>query len=164
MAGRADDPGVRRSFGARRASGLAERILRPAFRERGFRESAIFRKWGLIVGERLARRTAPLKLSRAGALTVRVEPAFGLDFQHQEPVVRERIATVYGYQAVRRIRIVQGPVAGRAPEPGPPPPPAPTGEEREAARARAGGVADPGIREALAALGGALAAAGRERR
>lgn len=148
----------------RRAAGLAERTLRPAFRERGFRESGIFRKWHLIVGERLARRTAPLKLTLSGTLTVRVESAFGLDLQHQEPVVLERIATVYGYQPVKRMRIVQGPVAAAACGPEPPPPPAPTGEEREAARARAGGIADPGVRDALAALGGSLAAAARNPR
>ena len=100
--------------GNRSLASAAEEAVRPLLRKRGFRESALIRHWHEIIGPQLARRTAPVSLSRKGVLTVRVEPAFATEFQHRSAMVQERIAMTYGLQVVTRIVIKQGPVRGRA--------------------------------------------------
>ena len=98
-----------------------------ALRKRGFLESAIVHRWASIVGEDVAGWCAPDKVAfprdrRAGATLHLVVPgARALELQHLEPVLLERINTVFGYDAVTRITIRQGPL----PEPRRKPRPAP---------------------------------------
>jgi hypothetical protein len=46
----------------------------------------------------------------AGTLHLRVQGSLALELQHLEPVVLERINSYFGYRAVVRLRIQQGPV------------------------------------------------------
>ncbi len=143
--------------GSRPLGSAAEEAVRPLLRKRGFRETALIRHWHEIIGPQLARRTAPVSLSRGGVLTVRVEPAFATEFQHRSAMVMERIATTYGLQVVKRIAIRQGPVEGRnrlepAGRSGTPPT---DGVQRQAA-ARTADVRHAPLREALTKLGEAI--------
>ena len=88
------------------------------------------------------------------ALRVRVGGAAALEIQHMEPQIIERVNGYFGYRAIDRLQLVQGPL------PAPPlrrmPPPL------DAARARAietkvAGIGDPDLRAALARLGSAIA-------
>ena len=89
---------------------LLPKITREAFRDRGFYQASILTNWSEIVGEQMASRSCPEKISKAGVLTVRVEGSFALEFQHIEPQLLERIATHFGHKAVHRISLMQGPM------------------------------------------------------
>jgi hypothetical protein len=77
-------------------------------------------RWKEIVGEGLARRTEPVKLSRprgggGASLELRVEGAAATLIQHQAPDILARVNLVLGEGAVERLRIVQGPLRRASP-------------------------------------------------
>ena len=116
--------------------------------------------WGAVVGEDFATIAWPESLARGGALKLRVAAGFGLELQHRAPLLIERIDRFFGHATVSRLVLVQGslPLA-----PLPPPQPAPlTANERRSLAERLAGVADPGLRAALAGLGEAVAVAARD--
>lgn len=72
-------------------------------------------RWREIVGETLARRTEPVKVSKPrnggpGALEIRVEGAAATLIQHQAGEILARVNLFLGTGAVDKLRIVQGPV------------------------------------------------------
>lgn len=151
----------RRGGGPKRVPALLARLLTPAARRRGLVDARLVSDWATIVGAVLAGRCQPIKLGRerdgsGGVLHLRVTGGAALELQHGAPQVIERINDHFGYPAVARLRIVQAPLHRTAP------PPAPTrralGEgERAAIDGAVAGVADPGLRAALARLGYAVA-------
>jgi hypothetical protein len=117
-------------------------------------------EWPSVVGPRMAERVLPLKLSfppgrREGAtLTLRVAGSLALDFQHLQPQILERINGFFGYQAVVRLKTVQGP--GLRP-PGKPVRLRPlTGQEEQRLSAAVSGVEDAELSAALASFGRAM--------
>lgn len=134
-----------------------------AFARRGLTGADIARQWPAIVGRELAAHCRPrqLRFPRTGEavdgrLTLRVAPGWGLEVQHLEPLVLERINSFFGYRAVARLVLQQGPL------------PAPRTESRRRARppaaepppnldhdlaAKLSTVADPELRAALEGLG-----------
>ena len=86
----------------------------PAMRRRGFAHSSIITHWSDIVGEKIGDGSCPEKLSfsakegSGGTLTIRVEGGLALELQHLEPVLIERINQFFGYNAVNKIKILQG--------------------------------------------------------
>ena len=134
-------------------SGLIPGIVGEAFRRRGFTEPALATAWRAIVGEETADRAAPLKIvfprgSRTGGtLHVRVEGAWATDLQHKAPRIVERLNGFYGYAAIARLALHQGPVA-TADAPAKPARRA-TGKAGPEVR----GIRDPRLREALRGLG-----------
>ena len=106
-----DKGSSRQRRGASRAlASLVGPLTRAAFAERGFHHAAILTEWRAIVGDRLADRCAALSLDRDGTLTVRADGAAALEIQRAEPQIRERIATYFGFHAVKRLVLRQGPV------------------------------------------------------
>ena len=99
-----------------------------AFAKRGFREAHVLAHWPEIVGEGLAEFSAPEKLvfprgsgdtggkdRRSGAtLTIRVDGPVAVEIRHLEPQIVERINSYYGYSAVARLKLVQGPLPAKA--------------------------------------------------
>ena len=87
-----------------------------ALRRRGFSEWDVLARWPDIVGPGLAALTVPEKLQQrrgdvAGAiLHIRVDGSAALELQHKTPVVLERINAFYGYRAVDRLKLIQGPL------------------------------------------------------
>lgn len=149
---------VRIRRGPQRIGSGTAPVLRAAFRRNGFTRPEIVANWPLIVGPALARQTMPERLRAArgstegGVLHVRVDGALGIELQHLEPLVIERINTFYGFHAVARLRLIQGPL--------PPPPARPaervrplTGDEETALAAFLDSVGDARLKSALAALG-----------
>jgi hypothetical protein len=145
---------------------LIDNCLAPALAAQGFAGRSVVTFWPEIVGERLAQRTRPLKIdwprrrnapgetAEPATLVVRVEGAFALEMQQLGPLVLERVNTHLGWRAVGKLVLKQGPVA--APEqPKAPAPPDPTALAKIDAQVSA--VEDPGLREALARLGRAVA-------
>ncbi len=85
-------------------------IAQSAFDSRGFYEAAILTDWPQIVGPLLARQSCPERLRRNGTLAIRVNSGFALELQHLEPVLLDRIATYFGFRAVKKLALRQGPI------------------------------------------------------
>lgn len=161
-----DDKKAFRDLGGRRPGlrmlgATVPKLTDKALRKRGFLESAIVHRWASIVGEDVAGWCAPDKVAfprdrRAGATLHLVVPgARALELQHLEPVLLERINTVFGYDAVTRITIRQGPL----PEPRRKPRPAPRPLDRREESWVADQVVefrDQDLKNALQALGRAV--------
>ncbi len=150
---------TRRAGGVRHLAGFLPRLTKAALGKRGFAEGGIVTDWAAIVGSELAASSLPERLSfaqgerRDGTLQVRVTGAFALELQHLEPMVIERINSYFGYRAVARLKIRQGPVPrrrGRRPSPAPDPA---AGRTVDLAVAD---IADPQLKAALAGFGRAL--------
>ena len=98
------------------AGSILRRATAAALRKRGFGEGEVIARWPEIVGPQLAALTAPEKLQQrrgdlAGAvLHIRVAGAAAVELQHMAPTVIERINGFYGYRAVDRLKLVQGPL------------------------------------------------------
>ncbi len=111
--------GQRRPGGMRALSHTLNRIAAKSFRRHGFAVQDIVHDWRVIVGATLAEISIPVQVQRprgrgspGAVLHVRVDQAGALELQHIAPIVIERVNTYYGYKAVARLQIVQGPVQG----------------------------------------------------
>ena len=72
-------------------------------------------RWREIVGETLARRTEPVKVTKprtggAGALEIRVDGPAATLIQHQAGEIIARVNLFLGAGSIDKLRIVQGPV------------------------------------------------------
>jgi hypothetical protein len=161
---------ARRTSKRPRAIGTTvEKLTRPIFGRRGFSEAAIITDWAAVIGAELARHTRPERIAfrprtRAeGTLHLRVgHSALALELQHLEPQLIERINRYFGYRAVARVAMIQGPVAAGEEKPAATEPPLDPAADA-ALRARLSGVSDPGLRDALNRLGRrVLAGEGRD--
>ncbi len=87
-------------------------IAGKALGKRGLAFGALITDWEAIVGQQMALRTAPDRLSfprgkrEEATLHIRAMGAVALELQHLEPVILERINGFFGYRAVARIRLV----------------------------------------------------------
>jgi hypothetical protein len=160
VAGKAGDVETRR--GAMRAlAAHVPHIVKPALGKRGFVEGQLVAQWADVIGAELARRLLPEKLTfppgrrRDGTLRLRVAPGFALEVQHREPQILERLNAFFGYRALTRLVLVQGPL----------PTDRTTGRrrqrdlaaaERAALDERVAGIADADLRHALTRLGEAV--------
>mgnify|MGYP001585077568 CR=1 FL=1 len=143
-----------------RAIGAAvEKITKPLFGARGFGAASVVTQWEAIVGPVIARATSPERIAypageRAqGTLHLRVASAgLALELQHLEPQLIERINSHFGYRAVARVRLTQGPVPGKT-EPKKRARGTVAPEARTALAARVGRIQDPDLKAALQALG-----------
>ncbi len=145
----------RGSAGPVAVAATLDRVTRPLFGRRGFAGGALIADWPAIVGTAMAAHTQPLKIDfpkgerSGGVLVVRVgSSAFAPQLQHLEPLVVERVNRHFGYGAVARIKIRQGPVVVR-PKPSAPPPPGPLSPDGAASLDK---VEDADLRAALEGL------------
>jgi hypothetical protein len=143
-------------------------VAGPMLGRRGFAGSRVAAEWASIVGEPLAARSLPERVTRAagdqggGTLHVRIASgALAVELQHLEPVIVERINTYFGYQAVARLKLLHGPIPERRVERAPPRILAPADEE--AVAGLVAGIEDPTLRQALRDLGKRLFARTSER-
>lgn len=149
----------RGSAGPRALAGAIAQIAKPILGRRGFAQAAIVTDWPAIAGPALATRSLPMRVqypagSRAeGTLQLRVaDGAMAMQVAHLEPLILERINAYFGYKAVARIAIFQGPIP-RRPESravftarlGP--------EEEARLKSMLDEVTDTGLRDALEQLG-----------
>jgi hypothetical protein len=111
---------------------------------------------------------SPEKLSfprgerRDGTLHLRVAPGLGLEVQHREPVLIERINAFFGYRAVARLALKQGPPPTAAPLPPARPRPLKT-EERQLLDERLAAIDDGELKAALQRLGEAVIGTAKRR-
>lgn len=109
------------SSGTPHVSRVLGRITGRTMNRRGFSDSRMLENWSAIVGPQLAAMSQPLRLSRhksgrdgektaGGLLTVKAEGAVALEIQHLAPQIIDRLNSYYGYAAIAKLNIVQGPV------------------------------------------------------
>ncbi len=148
--------------GGMRAIGAAlPRVAGAILGKDGTAAAQLLAEWPAVIGAEIARIAQPLRLSfprgerRHGVLRLRVASGAALEIQHREPQLIARINTFFGYPAVARLAIIQGP----PPLPDLPKPPIPrplAAPEERALEARLRHVADPELRVVLERLGRAV--------
>lgn len=160
------------SFRPRGPRPLADIVARPlseALQRAGFAATEVVTRWDEIVGEDLARRTAPIRIAwtrrpqagaapEPGTLHVRVEAPFALEVQHLTPAIVERVNAFFGWRCVAAMRLTQVPMAARR-KPAPPKPP-PADEKRLAAAVS--GFEDERLRLVMERFGRAVGARSRK--
>jgi hypothetical protein len=138
---------------------LVGKTVGDAFARQGFAAVEIVTHWQDIVGEDLARRSEPIKLTwprrddpdSIGVLQIRVEGAYALEIQHLQPVIIERVNRYFGWRCVGRLAIRQGPVAPRRKRPVPRK--EPSADEVEKTRQAIGKFEDDALATSVARLG-----------
>jgi hypothetical protein len=144
----------RHVYGPRAIASLLPVITRPALRQRNAASAQLIADWELIVGPALAAVTLPRRLV-AGTLTLACSGPTALELQHQSQMLVGRINAHYGRLLVDRLRFLQDDSAIARP---PPPRARPATPEPVVIPDMPEGP----LRDALAALGGRIAA--RDRR
>lgn len=105
-----------RGGAARPIAELMPQIGRTAFRRFGFVQSSVVTRWPEIVGETHAKVCAPEAIrfppgeKSEGILQLVVVPAHAPLIQHVIPEIMERVNRFFGYRAVSRVKLRQGPV------------------------------------------------------
>ena len=157
---------ARKTFhGARAVGSFLPSLTTKALQKFGFSAASLIMDWPAIMGREFAQYAAPERIKwprtvelasdedadsterRAGAvLVLRVDGAKALDVQYRAQQIIERINAYFGYAAVAQLRVIQAPM--------------PVAAARREPRARAepltrevAGIADTGLRDALARLG-----------
>lgn len=148
-----------RGGGPRAIAANVERITRRSLGRRGFAEASVIADWPAIVGAALAEQVCPLRIAfqrgERGGGTVHVRVASGAlatELQHLAPLVIERINGHFGYSAVARLAVTQGPLPQRR-QRKPPVTPELTSAQRRQLDERLAAITDPELHEVLAALG-----------
>lgn len=129
----------RRGYGMVSIAVPSDRVTRPVFGKHGFAGGALVVDWPAIVGSAVASHTLPVRIKfppkdrSEGTLMVKVDSgAFALEVQHLEPLILDRINGYFGWKAVARLKLLQGPL---------PEPP----KRAKAVKAGAEAKVDPGI-------------------
>lgn len=161
-----------RRSGFKQTGALLAKRIRGAGESRGFAVTRLLTHWAEVAGPDLAPICQPVDVTfgrRAlgATLTVLTTGAQAPMLEMQKEMLRARVNACYGYNAIARIHITQSsrhgvlapggqglaegqsPFAARGSNAATPAPP----DVVKAAEERAAPVQDPGLREALAALG-----------
>lgn len=148
-----------RSWRTQSLGSLLPKVARPVLGRHGLAAGGIVADWPSIVGAQLAECCLPMRLvfppgeRSDGTLYLRVQGSLALELQHLEPVVLERINSYFGYRAVIRLKIQQGPVPRPLRAPALAPIPAAADPAIDEA---VSGVADEELRRRLRQFGRAL--------
>ncbi len=149
--------------GPRPLGEISGRIVAKPLGKRGFATANLAADWPAIVGSSLSGQTLPMKIvfprgeRNQGVLHLRVASgAFALQLQHLEPLIVERVNGHFGYAAVARLAMVQGPIPQRKPPRAPIP--APVDKVDPELEKKINAVSDVALRDALTGLGRRLAA------
>ena len=160
----------RRGGGPTALAASIAKVTGKAIRKRGLAAASVVTDWPRIVGEPLASNSLPERLTMprdgeidgrrsrsGGVLHLRVAGAWSIEVQHLEPVIVERINRYFGYRAVARLRILQGPLPLRD-VPKATPRRVPDATELKSIDDQIAVVEDDDLRASLASLGRAMAA------
>jgi hypothetical protein len=162
-----DDDTGERTQTMRSLAATLPKVARKVLGRHGLAEGGLITDWPDIVGPAIAERSLPLRLAfaggerRNGTLLVRVSGPLALELQHLEPQILERLNGYFGYAAVARLKIQQGPV----PAPARPRParPVETGADDGALAGLTAGIEDEPLRKALQGFARALRSGGPRR-
>lgn len=139
-------------------------LTRDLFRKRGFAEGHILAHWPDIAGDVIADYSAPERLvyprrirdgkgpQGAATLEIRVDGPIALEIKHLEPQIIERINSYYGYSAVARLKLTQGPLPQK-PKPRRRPIRKLAADEQQALAGQLEPITEPDLKDALTRLG-----------
>src|SRR6478736_3365072 len=104
-------------------------MLDPIARARGFAITSLLSEWPAVVGEELARFTAPEKVvwprrsedgeaaspqsawrTDGAILVLKVDGPRAIEVQHRSEQILERVNRYFGYRAIAQLRFLQAPV------------------------------------------------------
>ncbi|MDO5603840.1 MAG: DUF721 domain-containing protein [Paracoccus sp. (in: a-proteobacteria)] len=153
----------RRNRGFRQAASLIATDLRTAAEGRGFAVARLLTHWAEIVGQEVAARARPVRISHGrgmgATLTLLTTGVWAPVLNMQLPVIRDRVNACYGYNAVSRISLTQtapdGFAEGQASFDYGPASPArrgPDAQDLRAAEAMSADITDPALRAAITRL------------
>src|SRR5690349_57247 len=152
-----------RPVSAKPLSVLLSDVFKDAYARQGFAARELVTRWAEIAGPEVAAHAEPLKIQwprpvdgqpqDPATLVLRVEGPMALEIQHSSDVILERVNRFFGWHAVGRLALRQGPLS-RRPKPKRPPPPDPTTVAKVAETLSA--VEDDALRGALARLGASI--------
>jgi len=152
-------------------SDLNRAILAHSGQRRGFVQTEVLTRWSSIVGPDVARHSCPEKITATfrgrstglgATLLIRVEGGAATEIQHLEPQLIERINSYFGYAAVAKLRLVQGPLP-RADHRARTPPQPLSRAARAAIETTVAATEHSDVRAALASLGRHIAARNQAR-
>jgi hypothetical protein len=154
-------PRVNKPAGARRLSDLIGPCLSRALARQGFAATELVTRWPEIAGAEIAAHAEPIRISwprgsganEPGTLVLRVEGPTAVEIQHLAGVILQRVNGFFGWRAIGKIALRQGPLSRRR-KPVIVPPPSEEAAGRIAATLT--GIEDEELRQALARLGAAV--------
>jgi hypothetical protein len=118
--------GGKRPLPGRALGQFLPKVTKKAFEKYGFATATLATDWSMIVGEDLAAKAVPERMSwprirttdaddlaagcgRNGAtLILRVKPAHALEVQYAVGAIMDRINGYFGYRAVEKVKVHQG--------------------------------------------------------
>lgn len=126
-AARQKKPPAKKQFKRRKkaltASRLTGGLMTRAMRAKGFAQTEVVTRWPQIVGAELAAATLPVRLvfprgERTEAkLVIRCESAFAPLLDHKREQVMAMVNSFFGYRAVGKLEVKQGPLKNRVRKP-----------------------------------------------
>lgn len=106
---------------AKPLSALLGDVFSDAFAKQGFASREIVTRWKDIAGARIGEVSEPIKIQWPRAvgdnppdpatLILRVDGPLALEIQHSSDVIRERVNRFFGWNAIGKITIRQGPLS-----------------------------------------------------
>ncbi len=152
----------RRGGGPKALAQALPAITKRILGKRGLAEGSLISDWSSIVGEQVASRCIPKQLAfkrsserREGTLTLRVESGFATELVYLEQQLLERINAHFGYRAVAKLKLQQGPVIDPGQRRRKVPKPL-SSADKSALDAKVADVEDEDLRKALSDLGAAV--------
>src|SRR3984957_5547403 len=110
---------------AKPLSVLLSDVFSDAYARQGFAARELVTRWAEIAGPEIALHAEPLKIQwprpvegqpqEPATLVLRVEGPMALEIQHGSDVILQRVNRFFGWSAVGRLALRQGPVSLREP-------------------------------------------------
>ena len=95
--------------------------ITPICQQNGFVQARILLEWEYIVTPQFAQFCTPLKVTfplkqrSNGRLLLRATSSMATEISYLEPLILSRINQYFGYQAISKISLLQGPIAKKIP-------------------------------------------------
>ena len=148
---------------AKPLSVLLSDVFSDAYARQGFAARELVTRWSEIAGAEFAAHCEPLKMQWPrpvegqpevpATLVLRVDGPMALEIQHASDVILERVNRFFGWSAVGRLALRQGPLSRK---PRPVTRSAPDATEVEEVAQTLSSVEDEALRAALARLGASI--------
>jgi hypothetical protein len=109
----------KRGGGPRALSSSLKSNTKFIFGKRGLADGTILKDWNIIAGEHLAAHSQPEKISyskgrNCGSLHLRIDSgSIATEMQHLQPLLIERINGYFGFKAIDRVNVTQGPLPAK---------------------------------------------------
>src|SRR5579872_6024963 len=152
-----------RPISAKPLSVLLSDVFSDAYAKQGFAARELVTRWAEIAGPEIARHSEPLKIQwprpvegqpqEPATLVLRVEGPAALEIQHSSDVILQRVNRFFGWSAVGRLALRQGPLSRKS---RPTVPTVPDARRIAQVAQTLSGIEDEELRAALARLGASI--------